>query len=122
MNSSLVKRSFVFSPADKDELRKLQDSPLPWIQKFTDEQGLLTDAHAYHRSLAMAMNPDKFAEFFYEQGKAEAVDELMKKTKNVNMSERGVPQVSSKKGGLQVRAVSPSSGSGLKIRSPRNRT
>ena len=119
---NIGERSFVFSPADKDELRKLQDSPLPWIQKFTDEQGLLTDAHAYHRSLAMAMNPDKFAEFFYEQGKAEAVDELMKKTKNVNMSERGVPQVSSKKGGLQVRAVSPSSGSGLKIRSPRNRT
>ena len=115
-------RSLVYSPADKDELRKLQDSPMPWIQKHTDEQGLLTNAHDYHRSLAMAMNPEKFAEFFYEQGKAEAVDDLMKKTKNVNMSDRSVPQVSANKSGMQVRAVSPSSGRGLKIRSSRNRT
>ena len=115
-------RSLVYSPADKDELRKLQDSPMPWIQKHTDEQGLLTNAHDYHRSLAMAMNPEKFAEFFYEQGKAEAVDDLMKKTKNVNMSDRSVPQVAASKGGMQVRAVSPSSGKGLKIRSSKNRT
>jgi len=112
-------RSLVYSPSDKDELRKMQDSPLPWIQQFTDEQGLLTDAHAYHRSLAMAMNPEKFASFFYEQGKAEAVDDLMKKTKNVNMSDRSIPQVSTKKDGMQVRSVSQSSGRGLKIRSPR---
>lgn len=112
-------RSLVYSPSDKDELRKMQDSPLPWIQQFTDEQGLLTDAHAYHRSLAMAMNPEKFASFFYEQGKAEAVDDLMKKTKNVNMSDRSIPQVSTKKDGMQVRSVSQSSGKGLKIRSPR---
>jgi len=119
---NIGERSLVYSPADKDELRKLQDSPMPWIQKHTDEQGLLTNAHDYHRSLAMAMNPEKFAEFFYEQGKAEAVDDLMKKTKNVNMSDRSVPQVAASKGGMQVRAVSPSSGKGLKIRSSRNRT
>ena len=95
---------------------------MPWIQKHTDEQGLLTNAHDYHRSLAMAMNPEKFAEFFYEQGKAEAVDDLMKKTKNVNMSDRSVPQVAASKGGMQVRAVSQSSGRGLKIRSSKNRT
>lgn len=119
---NIGERSLVYSPADKDELRKLQDSPMPWIQKHTDEQGLLTNAHDYHRSLAMAMNPEKFAEFFYEQGKAEAVDDLMKKTKNVNMSDRSVPQVAASKGGMQVRAVSPSSGRGLKIRSSKNRT
>jgi hypothetical protein len=65
------------------------------------------------------MNPEKFASFFYEQGKAEAVDDLMKKTKNVNMSDRSIPQVSTKKDGMQVRSVSQSSGKGLKIRSPR---
>jgi hypothetical protein len=119
---NIGERSLVYSPADKDELRKLQDSPMPWIQKHTDEQGLLTNAHDYHRSLAMAMNPEKFAEFFYEQGKAEAVDDLMKKTKNVNMSDRSVPQVAASKGGMQVRAVSQSSGRGLKIRSSKNRT
>lgn len=115
----LDNKSYMFSPSDKTELRKQQDSPLPWIKKFTDENGLMNDAQGYHRSLAVAMNPEKFAQFFLEQGRAEAVEDLMKKTKNVNMSDRSVPQVSSKKDGMQVRSVSQSSGRGLKIRSPR---
>ena len=71
--------------------------------------------------MAVAMNPEKFAQFFYEQGKAEAVDDVMRKTKNINMSERSTPQAVSK-GELKVRAVTPSSGRGLKIRSPRNKS
>ena len=62
------------------------------------------------------MNPDKFAQFFYEQGKSEAVDDVMRKTKNINMSERSTPQVASS-GEYKVRAVNPDSGRGLKIRS-----
>ena len=76
----------------------------------------------YHRSLAIAMNPDKFAKFFYEQGQAEAVDGVMRKTKNINMSERGAPQNSASKGGMQVRSVTPASGRGLKISSARRTT
>ena len=93
-----------------------------WINQFVDEQGLVKDAMGYHRSLAIAMNPDKFAKFFYEQGQAEAVDGVMRKTKNINMSERGVPQNASSKGGMQVRSVNPDSGRGLKIRSAQRTT
>ena len=32
------------------------------------------------------MNPEKFAKFFYEQGKADATEDVMRKTKNINMS------------------------------------
>jgi hypothetical protein len=53
---------------------------------------MISDAVGYHRSLSLAMNPDKFAKFFYEQGKAEATDDVMRKTKNINMSERSTPQ------------------------------
>ncbi len=42
------------------------------------------------------MNPEKFARFFYEQGQANAVDDVMRKTKNINMSERAAPQSTTK--------------------------
>ena len=62
------------------------------------------------------MNPEKFAQFFYEQGKSKATDDVIRKTKNINMSERTAPEVSSKSG-LQVKSVSQPSSSGLKIKS-----
>jgi hypothetical protein len=105
-----------FSPGDTNEMKSMQENPQNFINKFLDDDGLLTDAVGYHKSLAVAMNPEKFAKFFYEQGKSEAVDDVMRKTKNVNMSERRAPEVTSK-GGTQIRAINPDSGKGLKIRS-----
>ena len=67
--------------------------------------GLINDAAGYHKSLAMAMNPEKFAKFFYEQGKSDATDDSeLRKTKNINMSERRAPEVVNK-GGMQVKSV-----------------
>ena len=113
---NLNDKSYVYSPGDRGELKKLQQTPEAWLNKYLDEQGLVKDAKGYHKSLAVAMNPEKFAEFFYEQGKAAAVDDVMRKTKNINMSERSTPQVTSK-GGFQVKSLNDSSGRGLKIKS-----
>ena len=77
---------------------------------------MIKDAKGYHRALAIAMNPDRFAEFFYEQGKSNATEDVMRKTKNINMSERRTPE-STQKGGMKFKSISPSSGKGLKIRS-----
>ena len=87
-----------------------------FVNKFLDDSGLVKDAAGYHRSLSIAMNPEKFAKFFYEQGQADATDDVLRKTKNINMSERRAPEVVNK-GGMQVKAVAPDSGRGLKIRS-----
>lgn len=106
-----------FSPGDAAELKKAQLSPQNFINKFLDEEGLINDAAGYHRSLAMAMHPEKFAKFFYEQGKSAAADETMKKLKNVNMSTRNAPEVTKSNSGLQIKSLSPDSGRGLKIRS-----
>ena len=118
---NLNDKSYVYSPGDRGELKKLQQTPEAWLNKYLDDKGLVKDAKGYHKSLAVAMNPEKFAEFFYEQGKAAAVDDVMRKTKNINMSERPVPHAVSK-GEFKVRAVAPSSGRGLKIRSSRNKS
>lgn len=106
-----------FAPGDANELKRLQATPQNFINKFLDESGMIKDAAGYHRSLAVAMNPEKFAKFFYEQGMADATDDVTRKIKNINMTERRAPEVGKPTGGMQVRAVNPDSGRNLKIRS-----
>ena len=109
-------KKIVFSPGSATELRKAHSTPMNFINKFLDESGLMKDAAGYHKALSIAMNPDKFAKFFYEQGQADATEDVLRKTKNINMSERRAPEVTNK-GGMQVKAVAPDSGRSLKIRS-----
>ena len=106
----------VYTPGSASELKKAQDSPLNFINKYLDSRGFIKDAEGYHKSLAVAMNPEKFAQFFYEQGKSQATDDVIRKTKNINMSERSAPEVTTKSG-LQVKSVSQPSSRGLKIKS-----
>lgn len=109
-------KTVTFSPGDVQTIKKNQETPMNFINKYLDDKGLVNDAAGYHRALSIAMNPDKFAKFFYEQGKSEATEDVIRKTKNINMSERRAPEVTNK-GGFQVKSVNPDSGRGLKIRS-----
>lgn len=106
-----------FSPGDSQELKKNQSDINNFIMKFVDEKGFIKDAEGYHRALAIAMNPEKFAKFFYEQGAADSADSITRKVKNVNFSERKAPENRSQ-GGFSVQPVSaPNSfDSGLKIK------
>jgi hypothetical protein len=106
-----------FNPGDPNELKRVQATPQNFINKFLDESGMIKDATGYHRSLAVAMNPEKFAKFFYEQGLSDATDDVTRKIKNINMTERRAPEVGKPTGGMQVKAVNPDSGRNLRIRS-----
>jgi len=108
-------KTFNFSPAEAAELKKAQSDIMNFFKKFTNEDGLIENAGAYHKALAVAMNPERFAKFFYEQGMSDAVDDLSRKSKNINMDVRQSPQTVSK-GGFKVASLSPDSGRGLKIR------
>ncbi len=109
-------KTVTFSPGDAQTIKKNQETPMNFINKYLDDKGLISDAAGYHRALSIAMNPDKFAKFFYEQGKSEATEDVIRKTKNINMTERKTPEITNK-GGFQVKSVNPDSGRGLKIRS-----
>jgi hypothetical protein len=110
-------KKVVFNPGDAAELKRVQSTPANFISKFLDESGLIKDAVGYHKSLAVAMNPERFAKHFYEQGIADATDDLMRKTKNINMSERRATEATRESDGFQVKAVNPDHGKSLKIRS-----
>jgi len=110
-------KKITFNPGNAADLKRNQSTPANFINKFLDEQGLIKDAAGYHRSLAVAMNPESFARFFYEQGQADATEGTMKGIKNINMSERRAPEVTKTTDGMQVKAINPDSGRSLKIRS-----
>lgn len=111
-------KQFTFKPGDSGELKSKQSDVNNFTKKFMDEKtGMISDAKGYHKAMSVAMNLDKFAEFFYNQGVTSAVDEVSKKSKNINMEMRKTP-TSLSKDGLKIRAVGDtSSGRGLKIRS-----
>lgn len=109
-------KKVTFSPGDAAELKKVQSDANNFLKMHLDENGTIKNAASYHKALAVAMNPDKFAKFFYEQGKSIQADNTMRRMKNTDMSMRSTPEVTSK-GGVQVKAVNPDSGRGLKIRS-----
>jgi len=115
---SIGEKKLTFIPADASEVKTQNSSPMNFISKFLDEQGLIKDPAGYHRSLSIAMNPEKFAKFFYEQGAADATQDLAQKSKNINMDVRTFGQPVST-GGFKVAAASPSSSrtGGLTIKS-----
>ena len=115
---SVGEKSFTFKPGDKDELKSKQSDVNNFVNKFMDkDSGLMNDAKGYHKAMSVAMNLDKFAEFFFNQGMTDAINNVSKKSKNINMDVRSTPQNFSKDG-LKIRAVGDlSSGKGLKIRS-----
>lgn len=105
-----------YKPAGSEDLKKTNSDFANFIKSYVGEDGQLKDYVGFHRALAIANHPDKFARFFYEKGMADAVTEDAKTTKNVDLSIKKSPEVSVK-GGTQIKALSNSSdGNRLRIR------
>ena len=109
-------KQVVYSPGDAMELKKNQSSPMNFITKYLDENGLVSDHVGYHRALAAAMNPEKFAKHFYEQGMSDALDSKIRGIKNINMTEQKVQMSAAKTDGIQVKVLNPEDNK-LRIRS-----
>ena len=97
-------QSIKFSPGEVSEIRSAQSDISNFIGKYIDEGGMIKDAAGYHKALSAALNPDKLAAYFYEKGKADAVDGVVKQSKNINMDVRSTPQQATTPG-LKFRAL-----------------
>jgi len=118
---SVGDKNISFKPGDAQELKNVQSDVNNFVNKFMDKDGLINDPVGYHKAFSVAMNPDKFAKHFYDQGVAAAVDNVSRKSKNINMDVRQQSQ-SVSKNGIKIRPmnVSNDSGRGLKIKSRKN--
>jgi hypothetical protein len=109
-------KKLVYKPKNLDEVIKSNSDLTNFIQKHLDDNGNLKDVKAYHKSLSMATNPEAFASFFYEQGKADAVNDVVAGGKNIDMSLR--KNVDSSKPASKFRVLQDEAefSSGLKFR------
>ena len=113
---TVADQKMVFNPGDTKEVKKIQSDVNNFISKFVDENGMITDHVGYHKSLAAALNPDKLAAYFYERGRAEAVGDVSKRSKNIDMDLRSTPQQTNADSGFKIRAVESVSDRDFKIK------
>ena len=97
-------KKFRFNVKDADQVKKSQSDINNFIRKFLNNDNTMRDAKGYHKGLYTAMNPDAIAQHFYEQGKADAIKESVKKSKNIDMSPRS-SQSEVSAGGVKVRVL-----------------
>lgn len=105
-----------YTPTNVDEIKESNSDVNKFFTSFLNKDGLLEDAKGFHKALTIAQNPERFAKFFYEQGLSDATEDVTRKIKNVNMSDRKTPEIA-KKDGVQIRALNQDSGRGLRIKS-----
>ena len=108
-----------YAYGDTLEMKAKQKDLNNFVKNYVGEDGLIKDASGWHKALSAAMNPEKFAQYFYEQGKSDAIGDVSKKSKNINMNVRQSPQAIGDTG-FKARQISDTSGKGLKIRSKKN--
>jgi len=107
-------KKLVYKPSEAPDLLKEQSNLQNFVSRFLNEEGYLKDAETFHRAIAVASNPEKFAKFFYEKGMADAVDGVAKESKNIDMT-RQATQVTPAPG-FKVTALDDSRGNRLVIR------
>ena len=83
-------KKYRFNVKNANEVKTTQSDINNFIKKFLNEDNVMSDAKGYHKSLFTAMNPDALANHFYEQGRADALKESVKSSKNISMDPRGV--------------------------------
>lgn len=98
-------KKYRFKVKNPAEIKATQSDINNFVKKFLNENGEMSDAKGYHKSLFTAMNADQIAQHFYEQGKADAMKDSMTRTKNVDMGARGVHNEITTSNGWTMRAV-----------------
>lgn len=103
-----------FKPTDISKVKEVQSDINNFFNQHLDQDGKVKDINAYHKALYSAQNADSLAKYFYEQGRADATDGLVKETKNIDMSVR--ENVQSESSGTKFRAVSSDDTFSFKIK------
>ena len=96
---------FRFKVQDKHQIKEYQSDINNFIGEFLGSDGAIKDATGYHKAIYAARNADKIAQHFYEQGKADAIKNSAKQSKNIDMGGRQDASSNTAKSGNQFRVV-----------------
>ena len=109
-------KKFRYGIKNPTQVAEQQSDITNFIKTFLNDKGEIQDAKGYHKALYAARNADTIAQHFYEQGKADAVKDVMAKSKNISTEPRQSASGSVFVNGLKVKSVSGLDSSKLKIK------
>jgi len=108
-------KRFRYNIQNNEQVAEKQSDINNFVGKFLDKDGNVVDSVNYHKALYTAMNSDKIAQHFYEQGKADAVKEVMNNSKNPSQSQPRQTGGEVFINGLKVKSISGFDSSKLRI-------
>ena len=85
------------------------------VEKFFDKEGKIQDKQGYHKAIYAAENIDTIASHFYEQGKADAVRDVVSNSKNPSTEIRQTSQSDGFKNGIKVKVLGDSANDSSKL-------
>jgi hypothetical protein len=109
-------KTFRYNVSNPDEVVEKQSSLSTFVKKFLNKEGEISDTVGYHKAVYAARNADTIANHFYEQGKADAVKDMVAKSNNINAEPRPSSNGDVFIGGLKVKAVNGVDSSKLKFK------
>jgi hypothetical protein len=86
------------------------------VKKFLNNKGEVTDLKGYHKAIYAAENADTLASHFYEQGKADAIKDIVAKSNNITTAPRQTSTGEIFVNGFKVKAINGVDSSKLKIK------
>ena len=114
---SVGEKKYKYNVQNRDAVVENQSNISNLIGKFLDGEGNITDPVGYHKAIYAAENVDQIASHFYEQGKADAVKDVIKTSKNlsdVKAREGNTGEVFV--GGFKVKSIRGADSTKLKIK------
>jgi hypothetical protein len=114
-------KKFRYGVQNASQVAQKQSDISNFIGKFLGKDGMIEDTAGYHKALYAGANADKIANHFYEQGKADAIRDVVNKSNNTSSSARkAAPTGAAKFGAYTVKSVSGADSSKLKIKKFKN--
>ena len=112
----LGEKRFRYNVSNKENVANNQSNLNNFVEKFFNKEGNLKNYNDYHKAIYTAENADSIANHFYEQGRADAVKDMMAKSKNIDNKPRTTSTGDVYLGGFKVKSVSGVDSSKLKLR------
>jgi len=109
-------KKFRYGVKNPSQVADAQSDITNFIKTFLNEKNEITDMQGYHKALYAARNADTIAQHFYEQGKADAVKDVVAKSKNISTEPRATAAGDISIGGFRVKAINGVDSSRLKIK------
>ena len=112
---NLGEKKFRYGVKDPSKVAETQSNISNIVGKFLNSDGSVKDPAGYHKAMYAAANVDTIANHFYEQGKADAVKQVIDSSKNPSQTLRQSPQTGFKDG-IKVKVLGESNLSSSKLK------